>query len=134
MYRGARYADIYGKVFFLRHGISSIRTLEPDGAGGFTHTNLGSLGASAIAGFGEDKWGEFYVAALGGTVYRLRSTACQPAATINAGSDTLYDCGTGSVTLNAPLGAGFQYSWAVDGIPGLPSRSPLQLLRLVYGR
>lgn len=117
VYRGARYADIYGKYFFSDYGISSIRTLEPDGAGGFTHTNLGSLGASAIVGFGEDKWGELYVAALGGTVYRLRSTACQPAATINAGSDTLYDCGTGSVTLNAPLGAGFQYSWAVDGIP-----------------
>lgn len=117
VYRGARYADIYGKYFFSDYGVSSLRTLEPDGSGGFIHTNLGNLGASTIVGFGEDRWGELYVASLGGTVYKLNSTPCQPAATINAGVDTLYDCGTGSVTLHAPFGAGFQYAWAVNGIP-----------------
>lgn len=117
VYRGARYADIYGKYFFTDYGVSSLRTLEPDGAGGFTFTNLGTLGASTLVAFGEDRWGELYAASVSGRVYRLSSTPCQPAAMINAGIDTLLDCGTGSLTLSAPFGAGFQYAWAVDGVP-----------------
>lgn len=117
IYRGAKFQELYGKYFFTDYCRADMFYLEPDGTGGFSDTNLGILGgSSSISSFGEDKNGEMYCCGLNsGTVYRLISQNCAPVATINAGIDTVDQCGTGSADLSVPLGNGFNYLWVYNG-------------------
>ncbi len=115
IYRGSRYQELYGKYFFADYCRSDMRYLEANPSGGFSHTNLGLLGATSISGFGEDKNGEVYCAGLSsGTIYHIVSANCAPVSTINAGKDTLDDCSTGTVDLLVPQGAGSIYQWVFN--------------------
>jgi hypothetical protein len=50
-------------------------------------------------------------------VYKFVSTDCTPVAQINEGRDTIADCGSGSLRLSVPEGAGASYEWTLDGNP-----------------
>ena len=119
-YRGAKYADMFGKYFFTDEFTSTyqFRTLEPNGTGGWTGTLIGTFGRSTVVAFGEDRWGELYCADYNtGGIYRFAGTACSPVATINE-SDTIYVCDTiNPYVLRTPNGYGFQYEWFQDGNP-----------------
>src|SRR6185295_1757441 len=96
VYRGAKYADMYGKYFFTDEYTSTyqFRTLQPNGTGGWTANLIGSLGRSTVVAFGVDRWGELYCADYGnGGIYRFQGTACSPVAAIND-NDTIYVCDT----------------------------------------
>ncbi len=138
VYRGAQYANMYGKYFFTDYCVNQMRTLQRLN-GSYAHTNLGTLANGSYVAFGEDKWGELYAAdAVNGRIMRFRGTACQPVAAIQGGlSDTLFVCGSASLTLSTAKGNGFQYDWNVAGVPSLhdfdtltvePNGSPVQVI------
>lgn len=116
VYRGAKFNDIYGKYFYTDYCVSSIQALTKNGST-FSNFNYGSLGASSVVSFGEDRWGEIYCAG-GSVIYKLASINCEPVSAINGGTrDTLIDCGTGAVLLQVPYLPSSTYSWALNGSP-----------------
>lgn len=115
VYRGAKYADMFGKYFFADYCVDDIRTLERNGSN-FTHTSLGILATGSFVTFGEDRWGELYLGDASGRILRFSSSACNPVAAINGGLDTVATCGPGQVLLRTPAGKDFQYSWTVGGV------------------
>lgn len=137
VYRGAQYANMYGKYFFTDYCVNQMRTLQWLN-GSYAHTNLGTLANGSYVAFGEDKWGELYAAdAVNGRIMRFRGTACQPVAAIQGGlADTLFVCGNSSIALSTAKGNNFQYDWNVGGLPFLhnfdtltvePNGSPVQV-------
>ena len=118
VYRGAKYADMYGKYFFTDYCVNQMRTLLKNGST-YTHTNLGTLATGSYVSFGEDMYGELYAAdAVNGRIMRFTSTACNPVAAINGGlSDSIFTCGNSDVLLRSASGGGFHYSWMLAGMP-----------------
>ena len=116
IYRGARYSELYAKYFFADYCVSQIQYLQANVNGGYTNTNLGSLGASNVSTFGVDRHGELYCTGLNsGIIYRFISADCSPVATINDGRDTVDDCGVGMIDLNVPSDSSFNYLWKFNG-------------------
>jgi hypothetical protein len=120
VYRGAKYADMYGKYFFTDYCVNQMRTLRKNGTS-FSHVNLGTLASGSYVAFGVDRWGEMYAAdAVGGRVMRFGSTACNPVAAINGDiTDTISLCDSASVLLRTPAGKDFHYTWIINGLPRL---------------
>lgn len=117
VYRGARYADFFGKYLYTDYCSPAMFTLESDGMGGFINTPLGTLTGSSYSGFGEDMWGEIYLASLSsGNIYKFQTSDCTPVASINCAIDTLNDCGYGFAKLNVPAGRDFNYEWYYNGV------------------
>lgn len=115
IYRGGKYQELFGKYFYTDYCQSLIHYLVPNAVGGFDDTNLGSLGAASVVTFGLDRWGELYCSTGGGTMYKFSSGDCTPVASINNGTDTVSDCGSGSVTLRNAKGKDTNYSWSFGG-------------------
>ena len=117
-YRGAKYANLYGKYFFTDEFTSTyqFRTLESNGAGGWTATLIGTLGRSTVVTFGEDKWGELYCADYAnGGIYKFVGASCAPVASISD-NDTIFLCDTlVAQVLSTANGNGFHYEWFHDG-------------------
>lgn len=130
VYRGAEYADMFGKYFFTDEYTTTygFRTLTPNGSGGFTAANLGALGRGTVVTFGEDEWHEVYCAEyLTGKIFKFQSTACQPVAFIS-NNDTLYVCDTiHPYMLHTPGGKGFHYQWYKDGSLTGPDNDTLMI-------
>lgn len=127
VYRGAKYAGLYGKYFFTDYCVSNIQAITKSG-NTFTNTNYGALGgAASIVAFGEDRWGELYCSSItSGVVYKFGSTNCAPVAAINGGiSDTVVDCGTGSKVLSVPYNPSSSYSWTFNGASAGPDSSSI---------
>jgi hypothetical protein len=120
VYRGAKFADMYGKYFFTDYCVNQMRTLQKNGAS-FSHVNLGTLASGSYVAFGVDRWGEMYAAdAVGGRIMRFSSSACNPVAAINGDIiDTITICDSGSVLLRTPAGKDFHYTWIVNSMPYL---------------
>lgn len=120
VYRGAEYKNLFGKYFFSDQYTNTygVRTLTPNGSGGYTLALLGALGRSAIVSFGEDKWHELYCTDYAnGNIYKFQSTSCNPVAYIS-NNDTIYVCDTiNPYVLRTPEGKGFHYQWYQDGNP-----------------
>ena len=114
VYRGAEYSNMFGTYYFADQCNANIRTLIPNAVGGFTSGNLGTLGGSTLVSFGEDKWGELYVVAYGGTIYKFQGAICSPVAFLS-NQDTIHHCGT-SYLFKTPEGKGFSYNWSYNGI------------------
>ncbi len=114
VYRGAEYADMFGKYFLSDEFTTTygFRTLTPNGSGGYTATLLGDLGRSTVVAFGEDRWGELYCSDYSnGRIYKFQSDTCQPVAFIS-NADTIYVCDTiHPYVLRTPDGNGFHYEW-----------------------
>jgi glucose/arabinose dehydrogenase len=113
VYRGAEYANMFGKYFFTDECNPNIKTLTPNGVGGYTLANLGTLGGNTLVSFGEDKWGEIYVVAYGGIIYKMKGASCQPVAYIS--DQPIHVCSGSTYKLSTPAGAGFTYSWKLNG-------------------
>ncbi len=122
VYRGAEYSNMFGTMFLTDECNPNIKTLVPNGSGGFTMANLGTLNGSTLVSFGEDKWGEIYVVAYGGTIYKFKGANCSPVAYISDQS-TIHSCAGGTYKLSTPPGNGFSYAWKLNGsvIPGATS-------------
>lgn len=83
VYRGGLNVDMMGYYFCADYVVGEWYAVEPDGLGGFTGTELTET-TSRVSSFGEDMYGELYVARLGGDnkIYKL-SGADQSGMTIS---------------------------------------------------
>ncbi len=110
VYRGGKYSNMFGYYFFADYCVNMIQVLKRSNTGTYVHYNTINYSGANISTFGEDQYGELYVADLtSGQVRKIVSTVCAPTAYISA-SDTLIVCAD-SVELSTPYGDSLFYSW-----------------------
>lgn len=116
VYRGARYQSLWGYYFHTDYCGGYLWWTTDNGMGGWNTTRSASTYSTYnLVSFGEDVYGELYVAGIGnGIVYRLQDTTCTPVAYI-PGADTLVLCQVGA-TLTAYGGPGLGYQWQLGGV------------------
>lgn len=111
VYRGTKYNSLFGKYLFADYCSGNIWSLDES----YNLTNHGTYGFG-IASFGEDVYGELYIANVSnGNVYKLSTNECKPVAYINH-PDTSYLC-TGSITLLSLYNPELNYQWLRNGFP-----------------
>ncbi|MFN5323347.1 MAG: PQQ-dependent sugar dehydrogenase, partial [Bacteroidota bacterium] len=113
VYRGAQYANWFGKYFFTDYCTGTIQSLTPNGSGGFSVSTYGTFSTFAYTTFGVDRYGEMYIGRNSTGVYKIVDASCQPVAFITL-EDTITACGN-NYDLKALEGAGFQYQWYLNG-------------------
>ena len=108
VYRGAAYAALYGKYIYADYCSGRFWSLEPNGPGNWTNTELINSTNSEFVSFGEDQDGELYVAGINsGNIYRV---------TVNCAAQPLPDISAEDNVLSAPAGYN-SYQWLLDGQP-----------------
>src|SRR5206468_3505661 len=116
VYRGAQYSNLWGKYYYSDEATSSI------GIHSITHTGLTFTDALALShsgtfvSFGEDKYGELYIADFGGTIYKMQGASCSPNAVIHL-TDSVLNCYGTPLNFYTPLGRNFHYQWTFNGSP-----------------
>lgn len=78
VYRGSEEPELAGRYFFSDFCNSAIRTLQREGDGFVVEEALPRGVIARPAAFGEDANGEFYVASLGGSLFRIRANDALP--------------------------------------------------------
>jgi len=117
IYRGGEYANLFGKYFFTDYCVATLRSLQRTGTTP-TYTNYGTFAGSSYVTFGENNYGDLFLASQTGQIYKLGDTACLPVAWLSD-MDTLHVCGS-SAELSTPAGRNFTYNWTANGstVPG----------------
>ena len=133
VYRGAQYANLYGKYFYSDESTSSIGVRTITHVGNNFYDSAGVAHGGTFVSFGQDRYGELYIAEYGGTIYRIQGAACSPVARLGD-LDTVHVCGS-SHLLSTPQGGGFSYVWTFNGnaIGGADSSTFLALQEGSYG-
>jgi hypothetical protein len=115
VYRGNLYNDVFGRYFYTDYCDGVIRGIIPNGAGGYTNQSHGTFTQFQYTTFGEDQFGEVYIAQQNGVISRLTIAASLPRAVITA-SGPLTVCSGDGLELSTGLNPLLSYSWAKDGI------------------
>jgi glucose/arabinose dehydrogenase len=113
VYRGNLYEDIYARYFFTDYCDGVIRSTFDDGQGGWTTESHGAFTSFQYTAFGEDGYGEVYIARQSGIIARLTIAASDPRAPISA-DGPLGICEGGSATLRTGLNPLLTYAWYKD--------------------
>ncbi len=72
VYRGFHFPQLYGKYLYTDYCTGRLWTVVPDGAGGWTNTQIADLINNQLVSFGENKNGELFALGNGnGIVYRV---------------------------------------------------------------
>lgn len=119
IYRGARYATMYGYYFTCDYCTGKFWWVTQSTPGNFTNQYIGQLDQYDYVGFGEDRYGEMYVAGLStGNIWHIADTtaACTPVADVYGG-DTLRMCSSDMDSLRCAGSPGFTYQWMLNGTP-----------------
>jgi len=114
VYRGQLYNDLYARYFVTDYCSGRFWSLLPDGAGGFNNTNHGQFVNFQYIAFGEDRWGELYVAERG-RLMRLNTNAGGPRAELRADQGALAICAGEGRMLFANEHPQFEYAWTFNG-------------------
>jgi hypothetical protein len=116
VYRGARYQSMWGYYFHTDYCGGYLWQTHDNGLGGWTTTrSASSLSTNNLVSFGEDAYGELYLAGTAtGIVYRLRDTTCTPVAYI-PGGDTVSVCQPSGL-LTCYGGPTLDYQWQLGGV------------------
>jgi glucose/arabinose dehydrogenase len=116
VYRGTKENNLFGKYIFADYCSGRCWTLTPNGSGGFVSAVVLNGTAYQYSVFGEDRYGEVYVAGIGnGIIYKVDDSGCNPVAYIDAPASISY-CSGSSTTLNALYGTGLTYQWQKDAV------------------
>lgn len=115
VYRGAIFSAMFGKYFFSDFCSNDIYSLTKNDTVFTFALENNSVNGDGFGTFGEDKYGELYIAGNStGNIYKITSAFCNPTAFISV-DDTINFCGD-TLVISSPLGAGFFYAWFRDGI------------------
>lgn len=115
VYRGAQYAELFGKYLNTDFCTGNIWATEQTTPGNFSTTLLGNFTDNQYGTWGEDNYGELYIAELySGKIYKLGETSCLPTAFISE-NDSIVICAN-SYTLQTPAGVGLTYQWKRNGV------------------
>ncbi len=117
VYRGAKYPSMFGRYFYADYCSGLIGSLSGGCNPAYVHTSHGVYSAFQYSTFGEDKYGELYLASIGsGIIQKMAdTTGCIPIAFISC-ADTLFSCDT-TYLLSTPEGLGFSYQWYMNAAP-----------------
>jgi glucose/arabinose dehydrogenase len=113
VYRGSVYGDLYSRYFVTDYCSGRIWSLLNDGNGNFPVTDHGQFNTFSYTTFGEDAYGEVYVARQNGIIFRLTSTAAPRAAINTNGSLAL--CEGQTLALNTQFNPLLTYTWLRNG-------------------
>ncbi|MEO5569990.1 MAG: PQQ-dependent sugar dehydrogenase [Bacteroidia bacterium] len=114
VYRGGKYAAMFGKYFFADYCQGVLHTLKKDTGFAWTNTIEGDFNDYDFGTFGEDRYGELYLGGFtSGTVYKIIHTDCTPTASIYD-KDTMFVC-SNSVVLSTPLYDSLSFEWYFNG-------------------
>lgn len=116
VYRGSQFPGLYGHYLFTDYCEGKIRSLFPDGIGGYSGNLLTASGQAGYVDFGTDNNGELYISRMStsNTVFKI-SESC--------GSFNPQISSSGAGSINASAGA--NYWWYLNGqiIPGANSQT-----------
>lgn len=113
--RGNLYASLYGRYFVTDYCSGRIWSLIPNGSGLATSTDHGAYVTFKYTTFGEDAYGEVYLAEQTGKISRLTSTTGSPMALIAADGD-LTICPGDSRTLRTGFNPLLSYQWYLNDV------------------
>lgn len=114
VYRGTKYADLFGKYLFTDFCAGKIWTLQNDGVP--TVAEVGNFNDNDFTALEEDNAGELYLVGFNNnTIYKLTSSNCAPVAWLVAEPNITLPLG-GSVQLNV-YGNDLNYQWMWNGNP-----------------
>jgi hypothetical protein len=113
VYRGALSNYMYGRYWFADYCSGRIWSFPADGSNNYTATVHGNFVANNYVAFGEDRYGELYLAERG-RVMRFTVNACEPVAKILETSAQAI-CDGETSTLRAAFHPQLTYQWFKDG-------------------
>jgi len=113
--RGNLYASLYGRYFVTDYCSGRIWSLIPNGNNLATTTDHGVYVVNKYTAFGQDVYGEIYLAEQTGKISRLTSTTGSPMALISADGD-LTICPGDSRTLSAGYNPLLSYQWFLNDV------------------
>lgn len=119
VYRGANYADLYGKYIFTDYCSGRFWTTYPNGSGGWITDQLNQISGYYFVSFVENHQGDVFIADISlDRIYRIQSSnGCNPVAVVHAENNTSAICSGDSLRLFTPAGNGFSYQWYFNGNP-----------------
>lgn len=116
VYRGGQYGGMFGYYLYADYCSGRFWAIVPDELGGWVNTQIADLTNYEFSTFGEDQYGELYIAGLdNGNVYKISEANCKPTAFIKTG-DTALEQGQ-TVNLEAIYGENLTYTWLLNGSP-----------------
>jgi glucose/arabinose dehydrogenase len=113
VYRGLLYGNIYGRYFTTDYCSGRIWSIIQEDETTFTSTNHGQFTSFQYTAFGEDRFGELYLAQQNGAIFRIGSPDSAPSAVIEPSQTSI--CPGESITLTAQLNPLVSYVWYKDG-------------------
>ncbi|MCC6723969.1 MAG: PQQ-dependent sugar dehydrogenase, partial [Saprospiraceae bacterium] len=114
VYRGTKYADLFGKYIFTDFCAGKIWALSNDGVP--TVVEMGNFNDNDFTGIEADNTGELYaVGYFTNNIYKITSNNCAPVAWLVAEPNMALPMG-GSLQLNA-YGNDLNYQWLLNGQP-----------------
>ncbi|MGB3073766.1 MAG: T9SS type A sorting domain-containing protein, partial [Chitinophagales bacterium] len=133
VYRGAQYANLYGKYVCVDYCSGKFRATTQNTNGTFTTALVGdeiiSQDEFAFSTFGQDHLGELYVANVtNGKIYNVTDTACLPVAKILANNDGSFSLDSAvcvGTELHAVAATGNTYQWQLDNVNIIGATSPV---------
>ncbi len=109
VYRGAQYNGLWGRYLFTDYCSGQFWSLKQTGPNTFDPDTLQDFTNNQYMSFGEDNYGELYVAAENGKIYRItESSDCKPVAFISFSDSTILCAGEKLVALK---GDTIDYEW-----------------------
>jgi len=114
VYRGSLFPGIYGHYFFADYCEGKVRSISPDGNGGWVNNVLTTTGLFGYVDFGTDSNGELYLTRItNSTIYKISEQCGSFNPQITAGAGLL------------SASAGTSYWWYLNGqiIPGANSQN-----------
>ncbi len=120
VYRGCAYPELYGHYLYTDYCTGIIWSVVPDGAGGWTNTELANLANNQFVSFGENRNGELFLAGLGnGIIYRVTETTSSFGYTASVEGVACPSNENGSIALTfSGLSGNLQIDWS-NGMSGL---------------
>jgi glucose/arabinose dehydrogenase len=115
VYRGNLYNDVFGRYFYTDYCDGVIRGIIPNGAGGYTNQSHGTFTQFQYTTFGEDQFGEVYIAQQNGVISRLTIAASLPRAVITSDQPfTQTVCEGEGILLKTGANPLLNYEWFKD--------------------
>jgi glucose/arabinose dehydrogenase len=117
--RGVVYAALHGRYFVTDYCSGRIWSMVQNGTGGVTSADHGVFVSNAYTTFGQDMYGQTYLAEQTGKISRLSTTTGSPIAQISADGDLSF-CEGSSRVLRSGFNPLLSYQWflndvAIDG-------------------
>ncbi len=118
VYRGGLFNEMFGIYIFADYCTGNVYTITQTSEG-FEGEQLSNITEMRISTFGEDRYGELYLAQKNaGEIYKLTETGdCKPVAKILANDTTMMLEPDSSISIEALYNPALQYEWRKNNEP-----------------